>query len=93
LLNGHLVGSLASLVMVGLGLLISTYADSNRVSLSISVFTLLALFAPTQMPASAQRGWFGDLLRARTRSPPACATSGGRSSTRSFGQEGHWLIV
>jgi ABC-2 type transport system permease protein len=62
LLNGHLVGSLASLVMVGLGLLISTYADSNRVSLSISVFTLLALFAPTQMPASAQRGWFGDLL-------------------------------
>jgi hypothetical protein len=32
---------------------------SNRVSLSISVFTLLALFAPTQMPTSAQRGWFG----------------------------------
>ncbi|MDX6235872.1 MAG: type transport system permease protein, partial [Kribbellaceae bacterium] len=29
---------------------------SNRVSLSIS---LLALFAPTQMPTSAQRGWFG----------------------------------
>jgi hypothetical protein len=80
--------------MVGLGLLISTYADWNRVSLSMSVFfTLLALFVPTQMPASAQWGWFGICCDARTRSPSACATSDGRSSTRSFGQEGHWLIV
>ena len=55
LLNGLLVGSLLSLVMVGLGLLISTIADSNRVSLSASVFILLALFAPTQMPTSAPR--------------------------------------
>jgi ABC-2 type transport system permease protein len=93
LLNGFLVGSLLALVMVGLGLLISTYADSNRVSLSISVFTLLALFAPTQMPTSAQRGWFGDLL---LRADPFTAGLHylGRTivNTRSFGQEGHWLV-
>jgi ABC-2 type transport system permease protein len=93
LLNGLLVGSLLSLAMVGLGLLISTFADSNRVSLSASVFILLALFAPTQMPTSAQRGWFGDLLQ---RADPFTAGLRylGRTivNARSFGQEGHWLV-
>ncbi|MDX6251802.1 MAG: type transport system permease protein [Kribbellaceae bacterium] len=93
LLNGFLVGSLLSLVMVGLGLLISTFADSNRVSLSASVFILLALFAPTQMPTSAQRGWFGDLL---VRADPFTAGLRYLSRTiinsRSFSQEGHWLV-
>ncbi len=92
-LNGFLVGSLLSLVMVGLGLLISTFADSNRVSLSVSVFTLLALFAPTQMPTSAQRGWFGDLL---FRVDPFTAGLRylGRTiiNARSFAQEGHLLV-
>jgi ABC-2 type transport system permease protein len=93
LLNGFLVGSLLTLVMIGLGLLISIFADSNRVSLSASVFILLALFAPTQMPTSAQRGWFGDLLQ---RADPFTAGLRYLSRTivnlRSFAQEGHWLI-
>jgi len=93
LLNGFLVGSLLSLSMVGLGLLISMFADSNRVSLSVSFIILLALFAPTQMPSTAQRGWFGDLL---LRADPF--TAGLRYLGRtiihasSFGQEARWLI-
>ncbi|WP_328996210.1 ABC transporter permease [Kribbella sp. NBC_01245] len=93
LLNGLLVGSLLALTMVALGLLISTFAGSNRISLSVSVFTLLALFAPTQMPSSAQRGWFGDLLQ---RTDPF--TAGLRYlgkviiNARTFAQEGHWLL-
>jgi ABC-2 type transport system permease protein len=37
-------------------------ATSNRVSLSLSLFVLLAFFAPTQLPSSAQQGWAGDLF-------------------------------
>jgi ABC-2 type transport system permease protein len=37
-------------------------AGSNRVSLALSVFVLLALFAPTQLSAGAQQGWAGDLM-------------------------------
>ena len=40
----------------------SSLADSNRISLSVSLFTLLALFAPTQLPAGAQHGWAGEAL-------------------------------
>src|SRR5213594_2066239 len=42
----------------GVGIL----STSNRVSLSVSLFALLALFAPTQLPSSAQQGWAGELL-------------------------------
>ncbi|TWD84163.1 ABC-2 type transport system permease protein [Kribbella amoyensis] len=91
--SGLLVGALLALAMVGLGLLISIFSSTNRVSLSVSVFILLALFAPTQMPSSAQRGWFGDLL---LRADPFTAGLRylGRTivNARSFAQEGHWLI-
>ncbi len=36
--------------------------SSNKFSLSVALFALLALFAPSQMPTSAQNGWAGDLL-------------------------------
>lgn len=93
LANGLLAGSLLALAMAGLGLVISTFAGSNRVSLSVSVFVLLALFAPTQLPSSAQRGWFGDLL---LRADPFTAALRylGRIviNARTFGQEAHWLL-
>jgi ABC-2 type transport system permease protein len=57
-----LVGTLLAVALAGLGLLISTVAGSNKVSLSVSLFLLLALFAPTQLPGGLPRGWFGDLL-------------------------------
>jgi ABC-2 type transport system permease protein len=59
---GLLVGTLLALELGALGLLLSLFAGSNRVSLALSVFVLLALFAPTQLSAGAQQGWAGDLM-------------------------------
>jgi ABC-2 type transport system permease protein len=55
-------GTLLAIALAAFGIVISAVARSNRVSLSLSLFVLLALFAPTQLPAGAQRGWAGDLL-------------------------------
>jgi ABC-2 type transport system permease protein len=60
--TGIVVGTLLAVFLTSLGLLISTFTASNRVSVSISFFLLLALFAPTQLPSSAQKGWAGELL-------------------------------
>jgi ABC-2 type transport system permease protein len=62
LVGGFVVGSLLALFLAGFGLLVSSLAPSNRVSLSVSLFVLLAVFAPTQLPAGAQQGWAGDLF-------------------------------
>src|SRR5262249_3836797 len=60
LATGALVGTLLAVVLSALGLLVSVLAGSNRVSLSVSLFLLFALFAPTQFPIGAQHGWLGD---------------------------------
>jgi ABC-2 type transport system permease protein len=60
--TGALVGTLLAVFLASLGALISVFAESNRVSLSLSLFLLLALFAPTQFPTGAQQGWFGEFL-------------------------------
>ncbi len=62
LATGFVVGTLIALFLASFGLVLSVLATSNRVSLSVALFLLLALFAPTQLPSSAQRGWAGDLL-------------------------------
>ena len=62
LVAGFVVGTLLSLFLVGLGLFVSVLSSSNRFSLSVSLFALLALFAPSQMPTAAQNGWAGNLL-------------------------------
>jgi ABC-2 type transport system permease protein len=59
---GVLLGSLLAIFLASLGQIISIFAASNRVSLTLSLFLLLALFAPTQLPASAEQGWAGELL-------------------------------
>jgi ABC-2 type transport system permease protein len=56
------VGSLLALFLAGYGLVISTVVRSNRLSLSVSLFALLALYAPTQMPTAVQNSWIGELL-------------------------------
>jgi len=60
--TGLAVGTLLAIFLTSVGILISVFAASNRVSLSVSLFLLLALFAPTQLPSGAQQGWAGDLL-------------------------------
>jgi len=64
LATGAVVGTLLAVALASLGVLISVFAVSNRVSLSLSLFALLALFVPTQLPSGAQKGWLGEgLLR------------------------------
>jgi ABC-2 type transport system permease protein len=62
LATGIVVGTLLAVFLASLGILISLFAASNRVSLSLSLLVLLALFVPTQLPSGAQQGWAGDLL-------------------------------
>lgn len=57
-------GTLLALFMTGVGLLISMFSQSNGLSLALSFFVLLALYAPSQLPAEASRGWAGELLMA-----------------------------
>ena len=60
---GLLVGTLVAVSLAAFGLIVSTLAGSNRVSLSVSLFVLLALFAPTLLPGGAKQGWAGELLQ------------------------------
>src|SRR6185312_6100570 len=53
---------LLAVCLAAFGLIVSMFANSNRVALSTSLFALLAVFAPTQLPSNAQRGWAGELL-------------------------------
>jgi ABC-2 type transport system permease protein len=62
LVTGLLVGTLLAVFLTSLGVVISVFSRTNRVSLSLSLFVLLALFAPTQFPTGAQQGWAGDLM-------------------------------
>jgi len=62
LATGIVVGTLLAVFLASLGIIVSVFASSNRVSLALSLFLLLAVFAPTQLPGSAQKGWAGELL-------------------------------
>ncbi|HET6173661.1 MAG TPA: ABC transporter permease subunit [Gaiellales bacterium] len=59
---GLVVGTLLAIFLASLGILISVFSGSNRLSLSLSLFVLLALFAPSQLPSSAEQGWAGNLF-------------------------------
>jgi ABC-2 type transport system permease protein len=59
---GLLVGSLVAISLAAFGGIASVLTSTNRLSLSVSLFVLLALFAPTLLPAGAKTGWAGELL-------------------------------
>ena len=61
-LAGLVVGTLLAVFLASLGIAFSIVIGSNRTSLSASLLVLLALFAPTQLPSNAQKGWAGELL-------------------------------
>ena len=68
--------------------------ELDRVSLSTSLFVLLAVFAPTQLPSSAQSGWAGELMLRIDPSPRGSITSGKIVSTVTAGHEDiSWLAV
>jgi ABC-2 type transport system permease protein len=60
--TGLLAGTLLAAALTAFGIVVSALARSNRLSLSVSLFVLLALFAPTQLPAGAEHGWAGEAL-------------------------------
>ena len=62
LVAGLLVGTLVAVSLTAFGIIVSVLAGTYRLSLSVSLFVLLALFAPTLLPAGAKQGWAGDLL-------------------------------
>jgi ABC-2 type transport system permease protein len=62
LIAGFLVGTLVAIALSAFGIIVSVLASTNRLSLSVSLFVLLALFAPTLLPAGAKQGWAGELL-------------------------------
>jgi ABC-2 type transport system permease protein len=59
---GLVVGTLLAVFLASVGMVVSLFTASNRVSLALSLLLLLAFFAPSQLPAPAQKGWFGELL-------------------------------
>jgi ABC-2 type transport system permease protein len=61
LLVGFIIGTLLAVTMAALGVLISAWSNSNKASVSVSLFILLALLAPTQLPAMS-KSWIGGFL-------------------------------
>jgi ABC-2 type transport system permease protein len=59
---GFLVGTLVAIGLGSVGLLISGLCNSNKTSIVASIFLLLILFAPTQLPSGLPQGGFFDVL-------------------------------
>jgi ABC-2 type transport system permease protein len=59
---GFFVGTLVALGLGSIGLLISGVCNSNKTSIAASIFLLLILFAPTQLPSGLPQGWFFEVL-------------------------------
>ena len=59
MLGALVVGTLLVTGFASLGLLVSIYSGSNRLSLAMAFFVFVLLLAPTQLPLG---GWFGDLI-------------------------------
>jgi ABC-2 type transport system permease protein len=62
LLGGFVVGTALAVFAAAAGLVLSVIAATSRASISLGLFLLLALFAPTQLPVSARQAWFGTML-------------------------------
>ncbi len=56
------VGTVVAVGLAFVGMLISGVSNSNKASLAGSVFLLLILFAPTQLPSGLPQGWFFNVL-------------------------------
>jgi ABC-2 type transport system permease protein len=59
---GLCVGTLVAVGLGSVGLLISGVCNSNKTSIAASLFLLLILFAPTQLPSGLPQGWFFEVL-------------------------------
>ncbi len=60
---GSVLGSLLALGLAGLGMLISTWSNSNKTSYFLSLGMYVVILVPTQLPGTAQTGAMGRLLK------------------------------
>jgi ABC-type transport system involved in multi-copper enzyme maturation permease subunit len=60
---GAALGSLLAIALTSLGMLISTWSNSNKTSYFISMGIYLLILVPTQLPGTAQTGAMGRLLK------------------------------
>lgn len=82
-------GSLLTVAFAALGMIVSVFSNSNRLSLAVSFFVFIALAAPTQLTF---KGWLGGLLD-RANPVTAAAEYARRIIVRgsTFGQNVDWL--
>lgn len=59
LLATLVVGSMLTVAFACLGAIVSTFSNSNRLSLGVTLFIFIVLMAPTQLPVS---GWLADAM-------------------------------
>jgi ABC-2 type transport system permease protein len=59
---GLVVGTLLAIAFASLGIIVSIFSESNRVSLALGFLVFLVLMAPTQLPGGATNGWLGKML-------------------------------
>jgi ABC-2 type transport system permease protein len=86
-------GTLVAVTLAALGMGISVLARSNRLSLSVGLFVLLALYAPTQLPTGARQGWAADaLLRANPVTAAEHYISTVVINQHGFTQDAAWLV-
>ncbi len=60
---GAVFGTLLTLALTGLGMLVSFWSNSNKTSYFVSLGIYLLVLVPTQLPGSAQTGAMGKLLK------------------------------
>jgi ABC-2 type transport system permease protein len=60
---GAIMGTLMAPAFTALGMVLSLWSNSNKTSLFVSLVLYLVFFIPTQLPGTAQTGFFGKLLK------------------------------
>jgi ABC-2 type transport system permease protein len=60
---GALMGTIMSLALAGIGILVSLWSNSNKTSMFVGLGLYLFLLLPTQLPGQAQTGKMGALLQ------------------------------
>jgi hypothetical protein len=56
---GAILGTVLAIAFAGFGLLVSTWSNSNKTSMFVTLLTWLLLFMLTQLPGEVQKGDFG----------------------------------
>jgi ABC-2 type transport system permease protein len=59
---GLVAGALLAVAFASLGIVVSTFSASNRVSLAASFLVFVVLVAPSQLPGGVGKGWLGELV-------------------------------